>query len=166
MHAWGATQKSPFFWHCAFKKPSCSVSKSAPAGRCGALVRALAPPRQNPSFVCIAQCNHPQSCTRYPKTLLQADLVQRYALLGRHAKNPHFLTLRTSKTPILGIQKCSFWQVWCRGMRASSATPKPHIFWPCAMPTSPPTHVWPGFRGVPVIVPFPPRNSPPTHPLV
>ena len=47
------------------------------------------------------------------------------------------LKLRISNTPILGIQKHSFWQIWCSGMRAWSATPKSHIFWHCAVQTSP-----------------------------
>ena len=43
------------------------------------------------------RCPHP----RYPKPLLLADLVQRYAPLGNHAKNRHFLALCISKTVIL-----------------------------------------------------------------
>ena len=36
----------------------------------------------------------------------------------------HFLPLCSSKTPILGIQKRSFWPMVCRGMGAWGATPE------------------------------------------
>ena len=74
---------------------------------------------------------------RHPKPLLLADLVHRYAPLGRHAKNPRFLALCISNTPILGIQKHLGGQMWCRGTRAWSATAKPHVFWHCAFQTPP-----------------------------
>ena len=64
---------------------------------------------------------------RCPKPLLLADLMQRHARLGRHAKTPHFLALRISNTLILGIQKRFGGQMWCRGRRAWSATPNPHF---------------------------------------
>ena len=143
------------------------------AGRCGAEVCALEAPRQNPNFLGTAQCKHP--CTRYPKTLwraylvqryahlerhaktphslalpsadipilgiqkkkLRADLVHRYARLERHAKTSHFLALRISNIPILGIQKHVCGQMWCGRMHAWSATPKPYIFWHCAVQTTP-----------------------------
>ena len=56
------------------------------------------------------------------------DLVQRYARLERHAKSPRVLALRISDTPMLGIQRHFGGHIWCRGMRAWSATPKAHLF--------------------------------------
>ena len=103
-----------------------SASKHTLAGRFGEEICALGAPCQSPTFFGIAQCKHPH--TRYPKTPLWTDLAQRYTRLEHHAETPHFLALRSANTPILGIQKPFCWQIWCRGMRASSATPKPHIF--------------------------------------
>ena len=138
----------------------------------------------------------------YPKPLFLADLVPRYARLRRHARKPHFLASCSANTLILGMQKRYGGQMWCRDMRAWSATPKaqffrycgvqtclyyvskntfagrfgaevcalgaprqvPHSFSHCAVQTSP-LRICPGFSGVPVIAPFPPPNSPRTHPL-
>ena len=143
MRAWGATPKPHIFWHCALQTPSSYVSKNTLAGIFGAEVCAPGAPRQKATFFGIAQCKHPHA--RYPKTLLQADLVQRYrgtevqryARLKRHANRPHFLALCISNTPILGIQKHFGGYIWYRGMRAWSATPNTHVFWHCAFQTPP-----------------------------
>ena len=135
MRACSATPKLRIFARCAFQTPPYLVSKNTFCGRFSVEVWALGAPRQNPTFFGIAQFKHPHP--RYLKNIFLADLVQRYALLDRHAQSPHFLALRTSNTPILGIQKHSFWQIWCKGMRAWSATPKTHIFWHCAFQTPP-----------------------------
>ena len=87
----------------------------------------------NSHFFGIVHFKHPHP--RYPKMLWQADVVQRCACLERHAKTPHFLTLRSASIPILGIQQHFCGQIWCRGMRACSTTPKHHIFWHCAVQT-------------------------------
>ena len=89
-----------------------------------------------PSMEVFEMRNFRRPHPRYPKPLLLADLVQRYARLGRHAKNPHFLALCISNTFILGIQKRFGGQMWCRGTRAWSATPKPQFFRHCALQTS------------------------------
>ena len=76
--------------------------------------------------------------TRYPKTLVLADLMQRYARLERHTKPPHLFTLRSANTPILGIQKHLFWPIVRRGLGVWGATPEPHqLFWHCAAQTPP-----------------------------
>ena len=109
-------QNSTFFGIGHFKHPHTSYPKKTFAGRFGAEVCALGAPRQKPRIFSITYFKHPH--TRYPKTLFLADSVLRYARLEHHAKNSHFLALRISNTPVLGIQKPSFWQIWCRGMRA------------------------------------------------
>ena len=80
---------------------------------------------------------HASPKTPYPKTLLLAYLVQRYARLGCHANPPYFLAFCISNTSILGIQKHQCWHFWCRGMCAWGATPAPHTFWNSAFQTHP-----------------------------
>ena len=133
MRAWGATSNPHIFWLCAFQTHPSWVSKNALAGRCGAEVCALEAPRQDPTLFGIAHFKH--RYPRYPKTLLRAELAQRYARLERHAKKPHFLALRISNTPIVGIQKHFGGHIWCRGMRAWSATPNLLVFWHCTFQT-------------------------------
>ena len=69
-----------------------------------------------PHFFGMAHFKHPNA--RYTKTTLLPYLVPWDARLERHTKPPHFLALRISNIPILGIQRHLCCHSWCRGMRA------------------------------------------------
>ena len=95
----------------------------------------MGPNAQNPTFFGIVPFKHTH--TRYPKTMVVAYLVPRYARLGRHTKTAHFGALCISDRQILSIQKHCWLHIWYRGMCVWGATPKPHIFWHCAFQKNP-----------------------------
>ena len=134
--AFGAPRRTPTIFGIAhFKHTPYKVSKNTVAGMVDAEVCAFGEPRQNPTIFGFVHSKHTH--TRYPKTLLLAYLVQRYVRLGRHLKNPQFLALCISNTPILGIQKHCRWSIWCRDARVWGATSNPHNFRHCPFQTHP-----------------------------
>ena len=102
MRVWAATPKQHTFWHCAFQTHPYHVSRNTAGGIFGAEVCPFGEPRQKRTFFGIVhfKYNH----TRYPKIMLVACLVRRYAHFGRHPKNTHFMAFCISNTTILGIQ--------------------------------------------------------------
>ena len=110
MRAWSSTPKPQIMWHCAFQtlgiqKPFCWQIWGRGIRTWGAT------PKPRIFWHCAFQA----SSSRYPKTLLWEDLLQRYARLERHARTPHFLALRIPNIPILSIQKHLCRHIWCRG---------------------------------------------------
>ena len=113
-------------------------------------------PRTQAIFWGIVQPKHHRR--GYLKTRLLAYGVQKFGCLGRHPRTQTiFLALCSSNTPILGTQKHVLWCMVCIGVcvwgatpihphasypktlfladLVQSATPKTHIFWPCAFQT-------------------------------
>ena len=82
MGVWGHPRTQIIFLHCAFQT---LPSKNMFTGLCGTVVSVFgAPPRKPNIFFGIVHFN--QHHSRYPKTPLLANGVQRYGCLGRHPR--------------------------------------------------------------------------------